>query len=588
MKNTLLKHINNPQDLKELSQDKLPTLAKEIRAFIIHVISTKEGHLGSSMGVVELSIALHYVFNTPRDILVWDVGHQAYVHKILTGRKDVFETNRQLNGISGFPKINESIYDAFGTGHSSTSISAVLGMAISSKLQGDLDKQHIAIIGDASIASGMAFEAINHAGTLEVNMLIILNDNSMGIDPNVGALNEHFKKLKTNNSTSFFDVLNIAYSGVIDGHDINTLITELHKLKQQKGVKVLHINTVKGKGFAKAEENQVVFHAPGKFNKSSGELIPKKPNLPLKYQDVFGLTLLDLAKQNKKIIGITPAMPTGSSLTYLMQVFPERSFDVGISEQHAVTLAAGMATQGYIPFCTIYSTFLQRAYDQIIHDVALQNLPVVFCIDRAGIVGEDGATHHGVFDIAFLRLIPNMIIAAPLNAKELQNLLYTAQLGLNSPIAIRYPRGRSDSDQIKETSSLQKVLIGEGNQCSFGKQIAILSIGTIGNTIIDICKEEKYRLQIAHYNMVFIKPLDVKKLHHICTNFTKIITIENGILAGGFGSSILEFLQTNNYQNISIKRLGVPDNFIEHGTITELYQQVGLDSISIKKVIDLM
>ena len=584
----MLKHINNPQDLKELSQDKLPTLAKEIRAFIIHVISTKEGHLGSSMGVVELSIALHYVFNTPRDILVWDVGHQAYVHKILTGRKDVFETNRQLNGISGFPKINESIYDAFGTGHSSTSISAVLGMAISSKLQGDLDKQHIAIIGDASIASGMAFEAINHAGTLEVNMLIIINDNSMGIDPNVGALNEHFKKLKTNNSTSFFDVLNIAYSGVIDGHDINTLITELHKLKQQKGVKVLHINTVKGKGFAKAEENQVVFHAPGKFNKSSGELIPKKPNLPLKYQDVFGLTLLDLAKQNKKIIGITPAMPTGSSLTYLMQVFPERSFDVGISEQHAVTLAAGMATQGYIPFCTIYSTFLQRAYDQIIHDVALQNLPVVFCIDRAGIVGEDGATHHGVFDIAFLRLIPNMIIAAPLNAKELQNLLYTAQLGLNSPIAIRYPRGRSDSDQIKEISSLQKVLIGEGNQCSFGKQIAILSIGTIGNTIIDICKEEKYRLQIAHYNMVFIKPLDVKKLHHICTNFTKIITIENGILTGGFGSSILEFLQTNNYQNISIKRLGVPDDFIEHGTITELYQQVGLDTISIKKVIDLM
>ena len=584
----MLRHINNPQDLKELSQDKLPTLAKEIRAFIIHVISTKEGHLGSSMGVVELSIALHYVFNTPRDILVWDVGHQAYVHKILTGRKDAFETNRQLNGISGFPKINESIYDAFGTGHSSTSISAVLGMAISSKLQGDLDKQHIAIIGDASIASGMAFEAINHAGTLEVNMLIILNDNSMGIDPNVGALNEHFKKLKTNNSTSFFDVLNIAYSGVIDGHYINTLITELHKLKQQKGVKVLHINTVKGKGFAKAEENQVVFHAPGKFNKSSGELIPKKPNLPLKYQDVFGLTLFDLAKQNKKIIGITPAMPTGSSLTYLMQVFPERSFDVGISEQHAVTLAAGMATQGYIPFCTIYSTFLQRAYDQIIHDVALQNLPVVFCIDRAGIVGEDGATHHGVFDIAFLRLIPNMIIAAPLNAKELQNLLYTAQLGLNSPIAIRYPRGRSDSGQIKETSSLQNVLIGEGNQCSFGKQIAILSIGTIGNTIIDICKEEKYRLQIAHYNMVFIKPLDVKKLHHICTNFTKIITIENGILAGGFGSSILEFLQTNNYQNISIKRLGVSDDFIEHGTITELYQQVGLDTISIKKVIDLM
>ena len=589
MKNSLLKHINNPQDLKKIPEDKLPFLAKELRDFIIDIVATKEGHLGASLGVVELTIALHYVFDTPNDLLVWDVGHQAYGHKILTGRKEIFNTNRQLNGIAGFPNIEESIYDTFGTGHSSTSISAVLGMAIASKLKGELNKQHIAVIGDASIASGMAFEALNQVGTLDVNMLIILNDNSMGIDPNVGALNEHFKKLKTSDVTSIFEILNIDYTGVIDGHDIDKVISELKRLKAVKGVKVLHVKTIKGKGLAKAEENQVTYHAPGKFDKISGELIKTEGNQSVKYQDVFGFTLLELAKHNKKIIGITPAMPTGSSLKYMMAEFPNRAFDVGIAEQHAVTLAAGIATQGLIPFCVIYSTFLQRAYDQIIHDVALQKLPVIFCVDRAGLVGEDGATHHGVFDIAFLRLIPNLIIAAPLNAYEFQNLLYTAQLGLNSPIAIRYPRGLSNIPFSVFNSNIKyfnDIKIGKGKQLSFGNKIAILSIGTIGNSIIEICKEEKYNYKIAHFNMLFVKPLDERILHDVCLKFTNIITVEDGVTSGGFGSSIIEFIQENNYQNIQVKRLGIPDNFIEHGTIAELHQLVGLDICSIKKEID--
>lgn len=589
MKNNLLKYINNPQDIKKLQQDDLSQLAKELRNFIIEIVATKEGHLGASLGVVELTIALHYIFNTPDDLLVWDVGHQAYGHKILTGRKDIFETNRQLKGISGFPKIEESIYDTFGTGHSSTSISAVLGMAIASKLKGNIDKQHVAIIGDASIASGIAFEALNHVGVQDVNMLIILNDNSMGIDPNVGALNEHLKKLKSNKVISIFELLNINYSGIIDGHDVNKLISEFKRLKKQKGVKLLHINTIKGKGLAKAEENQVTYHAPGKFDKNSGELIIKEENLFVKYQDVFGFTLVELAKHNKKIIGITPAMPTGSSLKYMMQEFPNRAFDVGIAEQHAVTLAAGMATQGFIPYCVIYSTFLQRAYDQIIHDVALQKLPVIFCIDRAGIVGEDGATHHGVFDIPFLRIIPNLIISAPSNIEELQNLLYTAQLGIDCPITIRYPRGNSfclQSDTSYKIDSFKKLDIGKGTQISFGNKIAVLSIGTIGNTIIEICKERKYKIKIAHYNMLFIKPLDEGMLHKICANFTYIITLEDGVISGGFGSSILEFIQENNYQNLKVKRLGIPNNFIEHGTTKELFNQVRLDTNSIKTIID--
>ena len=589
MKNYLLKHINNPEDLKKLTRSQLSILAKELRHFIIDIVSVKEGHLGASLGVVELTVALHYVFNTPNDLLVWDVGHQAYGHKILTGRKTIFETNRQLNGISGFPKMNESKYDAFGTGHSSTSISAVLGMAIASKLKGDINKQHIAVIGDASIASGMAFEALNQAGNLEVNMLIILNDNSMGIDPNVGALNEHFKNLKKNNITSIFELLNIDYSGVIDGHNLDKIISELQRLKVKKGVKLLHIQTVKGKGLIKAEENQVVYHAPGKFDKISGELIHNTSNGNVKYQDVFGFTLLELAKHNKKIIGITPAMPTGSSLKYMMNEFPERTFDVGIAEQHAVTLAAGMASQKLMPFCTIYATFLQRAYDQIIHDVALQKLPVVFCIDRAGIVGEDGATHHGAFDIASLRLIPNLIIAAPLNAIELQSLLYTAQLGLDLPIVIRYPRGYSDISKDKidySIANFKSIEIGKSNQVSFGCKIAILSVGTIGQKIINICNDIKYADKIAHFNMLFVKPLDQDTLHQICMNFSKIITIENGVIAGGFGSSILEFIQENDYQNIVVKRLGIPDRFIEHGKTDQLNKEIGLDSNSIKKQID--
>ena len=591
MKNSLLKHINSPKDLKKIPQEKLTVLAKELRDFIIEIVATKEGHLGASLGVVELTIAIHYVFNTPNDLLVWDVGHQAYGHKILTGRKEIFDTNRQLNGIAGFPNRDESIYDAFGTGHSSTSISAVLGMAIASKLNGDLTKQHIAVIGDASIASGMAFEAINQAATLEVNMLIILNDNAMGIDPNVGALNEHFKQLKKDNSTSIFELLGLNYTGVIDGHNINLLIKELKRLNTLKGVKVLHIQTIKGKGLAKAEENQVTYHAPGKFDKNSGKLAVKQANLPAKYQDVFGFTLLELAKQNNKIIGITPAMPTGSSLKYMMEEFPDRTFDVGISEQHAVTLAAGMATQGFIPYCTIYSTFLQRAYDQIIHDVALQKLPVVFCIDRAGIVGQDGATHHGVFDIAFLRLIPNLIIVAPINATEFQNILYTAQLGLNLPIAIRYPRGRVKSKNFNLSLSLaiknyDKIAIGKGKQLSFGDKIAVLSFGTIGQSIIDLCTEKEYSQNIAHFDMRFVKPLDVKLLHTVCKQFSKIITIEDGVLKGGFGNAISSFITEHKYHHIQLKCLGVPDEFIAHGTIDELNQIIGLDIESIKKEID--
>ncbi|MEE9349233.1 MAG: 1-deoxy-D-xylulose-5-phosphate synthase [Flavobacteriaceae bacterium] len=590
MKNNLLKHIDNPQDLRKLTVDQLPIVAQNLRDFIIDIVSVKEGHLGASLGVVELTIALHYVFDTPNDLLVWDVGHQAYGHKILTGRKNNFDTNRQLNGISGFPKRSESEFDTFGTGHSSTSISAILGMALASQLNGDNNKQHVAVIGDASIASGMAFEALNHAGITDANILIILNDNAMGIDPNVGALKDYLsdlKKGKKNCDTTIFEALNFDYSGPINGHDLQAVIAELKRLQHKNGPRFLHLITTKGKGLAKAEENQVTYHAPGKFNKISGEII-KTDKTAIKYQDVFGHTIVELAKHNEKIVGITPAMPTGSSLKYMMEAFPKRAFDVGIAEQHAVTLAAGMATQNYIPFCTIYSTFLQRAYDQIIHDVALQNLPVIFCVDRAGLVGEDGATHHGVFDIAFLRCIPNLIVCAPLNAKEFQDLLFTAQLGLKSPIAIRYPRGKINSNSPIDysISRFSKINIGKGSQISNGEKIAVLSIGTIGNNIISICENSKYSNIIAHYNMIFIKPLDAKLLHQICEKFDKIITIEDGVLQGGFGSALLEFLNENNYPNIKLKRLGIPDNFIEHGTTEELHELTGLSLSKIKNVID--
>jgi 1-deoxy-D-xylulose-5-phosphate synthase len=589
MKSNLLSNIFNPADLRLLSEEQLPEVAKELRQFIIDVVSVKEGHLGASLGVVELTIALHYVFNTPEDLLVWDVGHQAYGHKILTERRENFHTNRQIGGISGFPKRSESVYDTFGVGHSSTSISAALGMAIASKLKGDFNKQHIAVIGDASIASGMAFEGLNHAGVTDANLLVILNDNAIGIDPSVGALKKYLtavKEGKNPKKNNMIKSLNFDYSGPIDGHDLPNLIKELNRLKNIKGPKFLHIVTTKGKGLQLAEENQVKYHAPGKFDASTGELLLKsEENLPPKYQDVFGLTILDLAKKNEKIIGITPAMPSGSSLKFMMDELPERAFDVGIAEQHAVTLAAGMATQGMIVYCNIYSTFLQRAYDQVIHDVALQNLPVIFCLDRAGLVGEDGATHHGVFDIAYLRAIPNMIIYAPINEIALQNILYTAQFGLNHPIAIRYPRGRGvlPNWEVENFGHYEKIKIGQANCLKNGTKIAVLSTGTIGNNVIEALNECSNSNEIAHYDFPFIKPLDISLLKDILLKFESVITIEDGTLNGGFGSAILEFSAINNFKN-NIKILGIPDVFIEHGTVPQLQQ---LCKIDVKSLVNL-
>ncbi|WP_223034642.1 1-deoxy-D-xylulose-5-phosphate synthase [Hanstruepera marina] len=583
MNSHLLNTINSPKDLRKLKVEQLIELTKELRQFIVDIVATKEGHLGASLGTVELTIALHYVFNTPDDILVWDVGHQAYGHKILTGRRDQFITNRQLNGISGFPKRSESTYDTFGVGHSSTSISAALGMAIASQLKGE-EKHHIAVIGDASIASGMAFEGLNHAGVTQANLLVILNDNAIGIDPSVGALKQYLTNVKKgkDDQDNIFEALNFNYSGPIDGHDLKSLIAEFNRLKHLKGPKLLHVVTTKGKGLKLAEENQVTYHAPGKFNSATGELTPKSNvKQPPKYQDVFGYTILELAKKNKKIIGITPAMPTGSSLKYMIEELPERAFDVGIAEQHAVTLSAGMATQGFMPFCNIYSTFLQRAYDQIIHDVALQNLPVVFCLDRAGLVGEDGATHHGVFDLAYLRCIPNLIIFAPRNEVELRNMLYTAQLQkTKNPIAIRYPRGSGVT--LDWNREFQEVEIGRGEELQKGKYIAVLSIGTISKNVSEAIQNTP---SVGHYDLRFVKPLDEKLLHEIFSNYTKIITIEDGAVVGGFGSSVLEFANKNNYKN-DINVLGIPDEFIEHGTIQELQTSIGLDSKSLSKYIN--
>lgn len=584
MNTNLLAHINSPKELRKLSKNQLSQVAKELRDFIIDIVATKEGHLGASLGVVELTIALHYVFDTPNDLLIWDVGHQAYGHKILTERKNLFHTNRQLGGISGFPKRTESKYDAFGTGHSSTSISAALGMAIASNINGDFNKQHIAVIGDASIASGMAFEGLNHAGVTDANLLIILNDNMMGIDPSVGALKNYFtnvkagKKVRKNN---IIEALNFNYSGPIDGHNVEAVITELERLKTIKGPKFLHIITTKGKGLEKAEQDQVKYHAPGKFNKITGELVAKSTKIePPKFQDVFGKTMVSLARNNQKIVGITPAMPTGSSLKLMIDEFPKRAFDVGIAEQHAVTLAAGMATQKLVPFCTIYSTFLQRAYDQIIHDVALQNLPVVFCIDRAGIVGEDGASHHGVFDIAYLRCIPNLVIFAPLNEVELRNIMHTAQLGIDFPLAIRYPRGRGFIIDWEQPFST--IEIGKGTCITEGSKIAVLTIGTIGNKIIEL-QNEFPKNEVAHYNMRFVKPLDTELLHHIFKKFNTIVTIEDGTIIGGFGSAILEFTAANNYKNKTIKILGIPDEFIEHGDSDELFDSIHLSKTHLKE-----
>ena len=587
MKYNLLSNINNPTDLRLLDEAQLPQVAQELRDFIIDIVAVKEGHLGASLGVIELTIALHYVFDTPNDLLIWDVGHQAYGHKILTGRRENFHTNRQLGGISGFPKRSESIYDAFGVGHSSTSISAALGMAIASNLKGDFNKQHIAVIGDASIASGMAFEGLNHAGVTDANLLVILNDNAIGIDPSVGALKQYLtavKEGKNPRQNNMIKSLNFDYSGPIDGHDIFTVIKELKRLQKIKGPKFLHIITTKGKGLQQAEDDQVKYHAPGKFDAATGEIhVKSEENLPPKYQDVFGLTVLDLAKSNEKIIGITPAMPSGSSLKFMMDAFPKRAFDVGIAEQHAVTLAAGMATQGMVVYCNIYSTFLQRAYDQIIHDVALQNLPVIFCLDRAGLVGEDGATHHGVFDLAYLRCIPNMIVYAPINEIALQNILYTAQLGLDHPIAIRYPRGRGviQDWQTKHLGNYEKIAIGKSVCIKEGSKVAVLSNGTIGNNVSLAIAKMKHPETIAHYDFSFVKPLDEKALNTIFTEFTTIVTIEDGTVKGGFGSAILEFASENNYTS-KITVLGIPDEFIEHGTVAELQQYCKIDVKSLE------
>lgn len=574
----LLDTINFPSDLRQLDIIQLPQVAQELREFIIKIVSQKGGHLGASLGVVELTIALHYVFNTPEDLLVWDVGHQAYGHKILTGRKDIFHKNREINGISGFPKRSESKYDTFGVGHSSTSISAVLGMAIASQLNSDLNKQHIAVIGDASIASGMAFEGLNHAGVTDANMLVILNDNAIGIDPSVGALKNYLtavKEGKNPKQNNIIKSLNFDYSGPIDGHNLPKLISELQRLKKIKGPKFLHVITTKGKGLQLAEENQIKYHAPGKFEAKTGKIYLKnEDNLPPKFQDVFGHTLVALAEKNENIIGITPAMPTGSSMKFMMEAFPNRAFDVGIAEQHAVTLAAGMATQRKVVFCNVYATFLQRAYDQVIHDVALQNLPIIFCLDRAGLVGEDGSTHHGIFDIASLSCIPNMILTAPLNEIELRNLMYTAQLGLEKPIAIRYPRGRGEI--INWQQPFEKIKIGKATCLQKGTQIAILSTGTIGNNITKALATISYKERFSHYHFPFIKPLDTAVLLEIAKNHSKIITVEDGVKIGGFGSLITNFYAVNNIL-IPIDKFGVPDVFIEQATVLEQYQICQLD-----------
>jgi 1-deoxy-D-xylulose-5-phosphate synthase len=578
---SLLNTINSPKELRLLNQTDLPQLAQELREFIINIVATKEGHLGASLGVVELTIALHYAFNTPIDQLIWDVGHQAYGHKILTGRKNIFHTNRQLGGISGFPKRDESEFDTFGVGHSSTSISAALGMAIASQLIGE-NKHHVAVIGDASIASGMAFEGLNHAGVTKANLLVILNDNAIGIDPSVGALKQYLTNVKkgTQKQDNIFEALNFDYSGPIDGHDLNTVIAELERLKTVEGPKLLHVITTKGKGLKQAEANQVKYHAPGKFDAKTGDLAEKSNEVQApKYQDVFGHTIVELAEQNKNIVGITPAMPTGSSLKYMMEAIPDRAFDVGIAEQHAVTLAAGMATQGLIPFCNIYSTFLQRAYDQIIHDVALQKLPVIFCLDRAGLVGEDGATHHGVFDLSYLRCIPNLIIFAPRNELELRNIMYTAQLGLKQPIAIRYPRGRGVTIDWKQP--FFKIEIGNGVALKKGENIAVLSIGTMAKNVTEAIAN----LDVSHYDMRFVKPLDEHLLHSIFKTYEIVVTVEDHSIKGGFGSAILEFAAIHQYKN-TINVLGVPDEFIEHGGVDVLQQSIGLDAESLKHTIE--
>ncbi len=569
----LLSTINSPSDLRKLDKNQLNVLANELRQYLIDTISVYGGHFAANLGVIELTIALHYVFDTPDDKLVWDVGHQAYAHKILTGRKDKFHTNRRLNGISGFPKIDESEYDAFGTGHSSTSVSAILGMAIANKLQGK-NQHHIAVIGDGALTAGMAFEALNHAGSEQADILVVLNDNSISIDANAVAIIDY---------ESYFKALKFQYFGVINGHDTNALVDKLSELKNIGGAKVLHCKTVKGKGFAPAEKEQTKWHAPGVFDKISGEIEKKNSNTPQppKYQEVFGYTLLELAKQNEKIVGITPAMPSGSSMDIMMEALPHRTFDVGIAEQHAVTFSAGLATQGLVPFCNIYSTFMQRAYDQVIHDVCVQNLPVIFCLDRAGIAGADGATHHGAFDLAYLRCLPNIIVAAPMNEEELRNLMYTAQLNPTKPFTIRYPRGKGV--MIDWQAPFKEIEIGKSRKITDGNEIAILSVGTTGNLVQEAINSIT-NISVAHFDMRFVKPLDEDLLHEVFGTYKKVITVEDGCLNGGFGSAVLEFMAQNAYQ-ATVKRLGIPDEFIEQGSQKELYKICGFDEEGITKAI---
>ena len=580
---SVLSKINNPEAIRELKPKDLLLLAGALRQEIIDVIATKEGHLGASLGVVELTIALHYVFNTPVDQLIWDVGHQAYGHKILTGRRDQFATNRQWQGLSGFPTRAESIYDAFGTGHASTSISAALGMALAHQQKND-SRAHIAVIGDASIAGGMALEALNHAGVSTANLIIVLNDNAIGIDPSVGALKHYFEKVKQENSASenIFQALNIPYNGPVDGHDLPGLIAAFQKIQKQKGPRLIHVVTTKGKGVVQAELDQVTYHAPGKFDRKTGILVPKTERPTTKYQDVFGKTLVALAAQNDAIIGITPAMPTGSSMKLMMDAFPERSFDVGIAEQHAVTLAAGMATAGLLPFCAIYATFLQRAYDQVIHDVALQNLGVVFCLDRAGLVGQDGPTHHGVFDIAMLRTIPNMRILAPRNEIQLRNTLYTLQLGIDGPVAIRYPRGYGKISNWE--LPFKEIDLDRGSCLKEGKEIAILSVGTMSDNVKDALELVQDRCAPSHYDLGSIKPLDDTLLHAVFKTYTTVLTVEDSALAGGAGSAVLEWANTHGYTQ-TLKRIGIPDRFIPHGTTAQLQKEVGLDAAGIAAVL---
>jgi 1-deoxy-D-xylulose-5-phosphate synthase len=617
----LLEQINYPSDLKKFSEDQLESICNELRQFIIDTVSVNGGHFGSSLGVVELTVALHYVLNTPYDQLVWDVGHQAYGHKILTGRRSEFHTNRLHGGISGFPKRSESPYDTFGVGHSSTSISAALGMAVASQYKGEKDRQHVAVIGDGAMTAGLAFEGLNHAGTENSNLLVILNDNCMSIDANVGALKEYLTDITTSKSynrfrddishvlnklselgpnahevvkkieksikgsllkkSNFFEALNFRYFGPIDGHDVKHLAKVIRDLRDIPGPKLLHCVTVKGKGYALAEKDQTKWHSPGLFDKITGEIkknVYEKP-MPPKYQDVFGHTIVELAEKNSRIMGITPAMPSGCSLNIMMKAMPERAFDVGIAEQHAVTFSAGLASQGLVPFCNIYSSFMQRAYDQVIHDVAIQKLNVVFCLDRAGIAGADGPTHHGAYDLAYMRCIPNMIVSAPMNEEELRNLMFTAQQQDMGPFSIRYPRGNGVMPDWKRP--LKAIEVGKGRKICDGEEVAILSIGHIGNEAIKACLElNADGIYPAHYDMQFVKPLDEQMLHKVFKKFKNIITIEDGCLEGGMGSAITEFMADHQY-NSRMVRLGIPDRIIEHGEQPELWAECGFDASSI-------